>query len=202
MFNLPWYAWLNVFALPCLWLYLMLDFALQGKPKWFRQYTTVSLIACMLSLFLYWNPSLNALFSPLQLGLVALIVPLVIWSLGISCLQLLASPVRWWTRDAEEGEASLASTQSGVHFNLDDDDIDLDGGAVEAVDDVQRGKAIAGLFSKNATLDDSLGNIMTLLGAQQDDSSPGVPVSLLLAQVFCMSLILLPPLVLSLRLIQ
>jgi len=201
MFNLPWYAWLNVFALPCLWLYLMLECAFQSRPTWFRQYTSVSIIACACSVFLYWNPAANALFTPLQYGLIALIVPLTTVSVGIIVLQLLSSILEWLTGDSEQREQSLSTTQEGVAFNLDDDDIDLDGGTRRTIGHEQRGAVIAALLSSQSTLDDSVGNIMTLLGTQEDDSTTLTLVGMLSIQLICTGLIMMPPLLMSFRLI-
>ncbi len=202
MFNLPWYAWLNVLALPCLWAYLMLDCALQGKPRWFRQLTTVALGACVCSLFLYWNPPINDWLTPLQIGLMVLIAPMVVWFVGNSCLQLLACALPAPGRDADKEAVSSKSPPTAPAYHLDDDDIDLDAGTSNDISDEQLGKTIAALFSRDATLDDSLGNVMRLIGAEENVNTTGELLRLQLLQALCMGLILIPPLVLGLRLIQ
>lgn len=137
MFNLPWYAWFNVLALPCLWVYLML-----------------------------------------------------------ACALLVAS------RDAGKEAASSGSTPTAPAYHLDDDDIDLDAVKGNDIYDEQRGKTIAALFSRDATLDDSLGNVMRLIGAEENVNTTGELLPLQLLQVLCMSSILVPPLVLGFQLIQ
>lgn len=186
MFNLPWYAWLNVLALPCLWLSLMLDCALQGRPQWFRHFTTISLLACIVSVFLYWNPHVNALFSPLQPGLIILIVLLVACTLITQCLQLLISGMRWWKHASNGKEEPSAAPSPADH----------------AVTDEQRGKAMTGLFSPKATLDESLNNLLLLTGVQDDDETPGVLIPLQLIQLLLSGLILIPPMLLSFHLVR
>ncbi len=202
MFNLPWYAWLNVLALPGLWVFLMFDCAVQGKPRWFRQFTTVSMVACVVCLFLYWNPALNVLFSPLQYALIVLIAPLTIWLLGTSSLQLLAGLLTGFSGDSDGVKAHPFSGQSGHQFKVDDDDIHLDGGIDKNGGDQRRGESIAALFSRNATLDESVGAVVSLIGAQESVYSTGSLVALQLVQLTAMGLLLLPPLILSLDLIQ
>ena len=201
MFNLPWYAWLNVIALPCFWACVMLEIAANRTLQPYRKYTTVAIVACVFSVFLYWNPPLNALFSPLQIGLVALIAPLALFTLATAGIQIVATARSCVTTLDNSANVALSSCHSTAEFDPDEDDIDLDSDSNSVVETEACGRAIASLFAKNATLDDSVSCLQTLFENSLEDESPKELLFALLAQLLLAGMILIPPFYMSIQLV-
>lgn len=179
----------------------MLEHAVNRTAKPIRQFTTVGLVACIISLFLYWNPSVNALFSPLQYALIALIAPITFWTLGTTLVQVVVTSRALVALKRNNATVSMASSAQAQTFDIDDDDIDLDYGTSPIKQNDACGQAIGKLFSQNATLDDSVSGLMTLFGASLEDENPAEMLPALLAQWVVSALILIPPLWMSLHLI-
>lgn len=179
----------------------MLESAFQGKPQWYRQYLSVALLACASSVFLYWNPAVRALFHPLHYALFTLIAPMAIYSLAFASLQLIANLLLWNSTEDPTPQTTEALTDNGISLDLDGDDIDLDAGR-NTIAHEQRGRAIANLLSPDASLDNSINNVMILLGEGTDEPTAQATIPMLLVQLMCIGLAVLPPLVQSYRLMM
>ena len=131
MFNLPWYSWLNVLGLPVLWALLYVDYAVFAKSKWVNQYATVAIAASVVTIVLYWNPAINVLLTPLQYGLIALVLPMTVWHVSLSVTELVSAAVAC-LRVGRGESANECPPESVPKFNIEDDDIDLDAGELQS----------------------------------------------------------------------
>ncbi|MFK7855278.1 MAG: hypothetical protein AB8B79_14240 [Granulosicoccus sp.] len=202
MFNLPWYAWLNLLGLPVLWLMMYVDQALLEKPQWLKLGTSLMIAASAIAVVLFWNPTVNALFYPLQYCLIALILPMSVLHMGVAITGVMSAAYAFCMAFSRQGVEQTCRSESAPGFNIEDDEIDLDGGEQFAGrQDEKLGEAISSLFSKDASLKTNIKSIVTLTGAEPqnleaDDDLLAQAVHAAVVVVF-----LLPPMLWSLQLI-
>lgn len=203
MFNLPWYAWFNVLALPCLWLLFLLGMALEGQPKWQRKLIGLHVLGAIVTIFLYWNPAVSQNLTAIHYVLAVLVVPIAVWNLGITCQQLILSFLAMFFADAKDKSVIAMENDTQPQFDVDDDEIDLDVGCPSPEGEEQRaeacGEAISALFSGNSSAKTRLESVDTLLGVDDEAEEPGAEFVALLINGAALSLLTLPPVFMSLR---
>lgn len=203
MFNLPWYAWFNVLALPGLWLLFLLGMALEGQPKWQRKLIGLHVLGAIITIFLYWNPAVSQNLTAIHYVLAMLVVPIAVWNLGITCQQLILSVLAMIFADPKEKSVIAMENDTQPHFNVDDDEIDLDAGCPSLVGEEQRaeecGEAVSALFSGNSSAKTRLESVNTLLGVDDEAEEPGAEFVALLINGAVLSLLTLPPVFMSLQ---
>jgi len=128
MFNLPWYAWVNLLGLPILLLVLYADYALRGLPKWTRYIAKFQLLCCAATLVAYRNTHLIDIGYPVA----------IIFFIGVSslfALQLLDLATalylgifgkKYTPSNQSNDQAHLATNAATV--DLDAELVDLDQG--------------------------------------------------------------------------
>jgi len=64
MFNLPWYSWFNVLAIPLLWSLIWFGLKIEKVPRWQHQFSLLGHISFVAIIFLHWNPSVSQMMTP------------------------------------------------------------------------------------------------------------------------------------------
>ena len=64
MFNLPWFSWLNVLAIPLLWGMMWVGLRIEKSPRWQHHASVVGHLSIVAVIMLYWNPAVAKLFYP------------------------------------------------------------------------------------------------------------------------------------------
>ena len=72
MFNLPWYSWINVLAIPLVWLLVWTGMKLQKVAPWQFKLSLVGHLSIVAIIFLYWNPQITPVLNPATYLLAAL----------------------------------------------------------------------------------------------------------------------------------
>ena len=203
MFNLPWYAWFNVLALPCLWLLFLLGMALEGQPKWQRKLIGLHVLGAIVTIFLYWNPAVSQNLTAIHYVLAMLVVPIAVWNLGITFQQLILSALAMFFTGPREKCVVVMENDTQPQFDVDDDEIDLDAGC-HSLDGEEQcaeefGEAVSALFSGNSSAKARLDSVNTLLGVDDEVEEPGAEFVALLIHGAMLSLLTLPPVFMSLR---
>lgn len=202
MFNLPWYSWLNVLGLVLLWAFMYVDYVALKKPQWVHRLTTASLVASAFTIVLYWNPGFNTLFNPLQYGLIALILPLAVWLMGLGITELALAIVSYCFASKNRRSVMMSSSEPVSQFNLDDDEIDLDAGESPShCHSEMVGASISNLFSSDASARSNIESIIALTGVDVDELNNDTDISLHLVHTLMVSMLLVPPMIMSLRLV-
>ena len=202
MFNLPWYAWLNLLALPVLWVLFYVEYVVTEKPRWLRQYSGVAMAAAAVVILLYWNPHINTALVPLQYGLMLLVVPFAVVQLGVAITGLILSLLAWCIRFTRGSQIEPAEPESGAIDDLEADSIDLDkvySGTDCSADKV--GRAVSTLFSRHSSLESNIDSLVTLSRIDRNTDSKVDDVAAHLIQGALIAALLLPPLVMCIRLV-
>ncbi|NND92160.1 MAG: hypothetical protein HKN42_14970 [Granulosicoccus sp.] len=208
MFNLPWYSWFNVLALPILWGLLYIDMAVQDRSAWMKNFIGFHILASIACIFLYWNPQLAGTLVPANYLLAVLIVPFAAWNIAQGFAELFQAIYQTAAPLFGVDEKPVRTTTASVAGDADDidilaDDLDLDGGVTcgSMDEDVAKaGKAITSLFSNRSTARDRMEGVMTLLGDDDDKASTDLWAGLIAVGIYL--LIWLPPMYMSVQLLK
>jgi len=202
MFNLPWYSWLNVLALPIIWGCMSFDFSVKDAPAWARRLIKFHILAAVCVIFLYWNPQIYNSLVPLNYLLAVAVLPYAAWNMITSASGFIDSVYKYTRHlwDVKKGAKRLAKTLSTTPetastpaSNLEDADIDLDEcmSNCEFDDELMMRK----LLKSDSAGSEKYHGVMSILGADEEPDSLLVSISFgvfLLYSVLC-----LPPLYMS-----
>ena len=168
MFNLPWYSWFNVMAIPCLWGLLSLNSAMASRPAWLGKVLRVQILAAITTIFLYWNPAISDGLLPLHYALILLVLPLLIWNIGAVVLDLLQ--IAWVNvKLLAKPQMQRVPEPETPPVLLHGNDIDLDGGESPLLREKEIGEAVSSLFSSHSSAATRVGSIGKLFGEPDDE---------------------------------
>ena len=66
MFNLPWYVWFNVLAVPLVWAVVWFGLKCEKASPWKFTASTTGHVSAVLVIFLYWNEHIQQVTAPLS----------------------------------------------------------------------------------------------------------------------------------------
>jgi len=205
MFNLPWYAWINIFALPLMWLFMTLDFTVLGAATWLRRLVKYYIAACVASIFLYWNPQLYHSLVPVSYFMVGLIVPFTLWNLWLSLSgvietvdALLFPKLR--EENAIEHRAVAVELDEVPLAHLHNANVDLDVGVTCQALEQARDKElehVATLLAQGHSTESKLESFQALMGGEEEFRPDGITLFTCVAVFVLYASVSLPPMVMS-----
>lgn len=176
MFNIPWYSWLNILALPILLGIMYFESVLEEEPGWLKQLLVFHYIALFVVIVLYWNPQLFQMLVPANYLLALLILPYALWQIVQGLIGLTDALKHRKSRlHPAKNRAGHDDHQpaSPAPWPLEGDDLDLDEGvtcASLAEQQARTTESISGLFSKNNSTKSKINNALFLLGEPDIDT--------------------------------
>lgn len=162
MFNLPWYIWFNVLAIPSVWLLIWVGLKIEKAPRWKHHICLVGTLSQIAILFLHWNPSVASVLNPATYLLAALaigaalytIVPMLYESVNTTyrTLQLLGNSD---SRALALDSGSSAQTKPVNEVKYVDGVLDIDDDEVCGAEAMQMADALTAALSPNKSFLDS-----------------------------------------------
>lgn len=202
MFNLPWYAWLNLLGLPVLWLMMYVDHVVLDKPKWLKLGTSLMIAASAVAVVLFWNPAVNALFDPLQYGLITLILPMSVLHMGLAITGVISAAHATFMAISSRGIDQPCRSEPAPGFNIEDDEIDLDAGEQGAGSQNERfAESLSNLFSNDASMKTTIESVAALTGVEPQTPQSDTDLIAQSVHAAVVLVLLLPPLLWSLQLV-
>jgi len=211
MFNLPWYSWFNVLALPILCVVLVVGMSMAGQAPWLKQLFKVQMLVAAAVVFMYWNAALLGSFLPLNYAFLLSTTVLAVYVVGGAVWDLLVVTIAWLRNKSKHAKAPVTSTavQQQTHSDTQgisdvDGIVDLDAGQCSDVErDRQMGEAISSLFRKSSDSEpSSLVKFAKAIEEEADEEDDFFTVVGVLIFTFVSAVVVLPPLYMSFKLAQ
>jgi len=176
MFNLPWYSWFNVLALPILCVVLVVGMSMAGQAPWLKQLFKVQMLVAAAVVFMYWNVTIAWLRNKSK----------------HAKAPVTSTAVQQQTHSDTQGISDV----DGI--------VDLDAGQCSDVErDRQMGEAISSLFRKSSDSEpSSLVKFAKAIEEEADEEDDFFTVVGVLIFTFVSAVVVLPPLYMSFKLAQ
>jgi len=200
MFNLPWYAWLNILSLPILFVFIRIDYKFRDMPKLMRQLVSFQFLACAGTLLLYRNTHVFDPGAPLTYLLllsVGSLFAMQVYDFGCGLIMGVLAKFRKRRRNTRAPVVINAAT------DLDSEFVDIDEAECETVKKVNHN--LPNVLSGKRKPEDRLKSFMVMIGEMDEGDSiydmKGY-LSSTLVYAFFVFLIIGPAFIQSIKLVQ